>query len=157
MGASEEGEGEGEGSHLMDDHEKPPSRPAGMPRAVPTAGLALLVVVAWFSFGGSVRSWPRLATPHRLSTDWPLPVSVLTHARVLPCLTALVALSAQAPERSTLRVATWNIAAINNNPFEYWITHDDADYNALMEGVQSFIDQPGERDVPVSQVFTPAP
>jgi len=40
-------------------------------------------------------------------------------------------------------VATWNIAAINNNPFEYWITHDDADYNALMEGVQSFIDQPG--------------
>ena len=34
---------------------------------------------------------------------------------------------------------------------------DDADYNALMEGVQSFIDQPGERDVPVSQVFTPAP
>ena len=56
MGASEEGEGEGEGSHLMDDHEKPPSRPTGMPRAVPTAGLALLVVVAWFSFGGSVRS-----------------------------------------------------------------------------------------------------
>lgn len=40
-------------------------------------------------------------------------------------------------------MATWNIAAINNNPFEYWITHDDADYNALMEGVQSFIDQPG--------------
>ena len=63
--------------------------------------------------------------------------------RSAPCLTALVALSAQAPERSTLRVATWNIAAINNNPFEYWITHDDADYNVLMEGVQSFIDQPG--------------
>ena len=81
MGASEEGEGEGEGSHLMDDHEKPPRRPAGMPRAVPTAGLALLVVVAWFSFGGPVRS---LATPHRLSTDWPLPVSVLTRAHVLP-------------------------------------------------------------------------
>ena len=40
-------------------------------------------------------------------------------------------------------MATWNIAAINNNPFEYWITHDDADYNALMEGVQSFIDEPG--------------
>ena len=53
------------------------------------------------------------------------------------------ALTAQAPEKGTLRVATWNIAAINNNPFEYWITHDDADYNALMEGVQSFIDQPG--------------
>uniref|UniRef100_A0A7S0EEX2 Endonuclease/exonuclease/phosphatase domain-containing protein n=1 Tax=Phaeocystis antarctica TaxID=33657 RepID=A0A7S0EEX2_9EUKA len=114
MGSSEEGEGEGEGSHLMDEHEKPPSRQAGMPRAVPMAGLAVLVLVAWFSYGGS------------------------------------------APEKSTLRVATWNIAAINNNPFEYWITHDDADYNALMEGVQSFIDQPGERDVPVSEVFTPA-
>ena len=50
----EEGEGEGEGSHLMDDHEKPPSRRTGMPRAVPMAGLAVLVLVAWFSFGGSV-------------------------------------------------------------------------------------------------------
>ena len=59
------------------------------------------------------------------------------------------------PDKSALHVATWNIAAINNNPFEYWITHDDADYNKLMEDVQSFIDQPGERDVPVSQVFTP--
>jgi len=114
MGSSEEGEGEGEGSHLMDDHEKPPSRRTSLPRAVPVAGLAVLVLVAWFSYGGS------------------------------------------APEKGTLRVATWNIAAINNNPFEYWITHDDADYNALMEGVQSFIDQPGERDVPVSEVFTPA-
>ena len=35
------------------------------------------------------------------------------------------------PEKGVLRVATWNIAAINNNPFEYWITHDDADYNML--------------------------
>ena len=24
-----------------------------------------------------------------------------------------------------LNIATWNIAAINNNPFEYWITYDD--------------------------------
>ena len=59
--------------------------------------------------------------------------------------------------KEPLTALSWNMAAINNNPFEYWITHDDADYNALMEGVQSFIDQPGERDVPVSQVFTPAP
>ena len=99
------------------------------------------------------------------------------------------AAEAGAPEKGVLRVATWNIAAINNNPFEYWITHDDADYNRprpglgcwgqggwrvlhtthgdvrprvapqanggraanpntspntrLMEGVQSFIDEPG--------------
>lgn len=25
----------------------------------------------------------------------------------------------------SLSIATWNIAAINNNPFEYWITYDE--------------------------------
>jgi len=59
-------------------------------------------------------------------------------------------------DASVLRVVTWNIAAINNNPFEYWITHEDADYNKLMENVQGYIDAPGVRDVPVSSVFTPA-
>lgn len=54
----------------------------------------------------------------------------------------------------TLKLATWNIAAINNNPFEYWITHDDAAYNKLMLDVQEFIDSPGARDVSVSDVFT---
>ena len=53
-----------------------------------------------------------------------------------------------------LKLVTWNIAAINNNPFEYWITHEDAAYNKLMVDVQEFISQPGERDVPVGQVFT---
>lgn len=62
----------------------------------------------------------------------------------------------QKPDPSTLRVATWNIAAVNNNPFEYWITHEDAAYNKLMADVQSFIDAPGARDVAVSTVFTPA-
>ena len=104
-------------------------------------------------------------------------------------------------DESKLKTATWNIAAVNNNPFEYWVTHEDAAYNTLMQGVESFIDQPGacrcprlplaslrlaspgptgcgppsrvhpracpaapastrrcagERDVPVSEVFTPA-
>ena len=54
-------------------------------------------------------------------------------------------------------MATWNIAAINNNPFEYWITHDDADYNALMEGVQSFIDQPGAPPPSPTATLTPSP
>ena len=49
-------------------------------------------------------------------------------------------------DESKLKTATWNIAAVNNNPFEYWVKHDDASYNALMQGVESFIDQPGERD-----------
>ena len=60
-------------------------------------------------------------------------------------------------DESKLKTATWNIAAVNNNPFEYWVKHEDASYNTLMQGVESFIEQPGERDVPVSQVFTPAP
>lgn len=59
-------------------------------------------------------------------------------------------------DASVLKAVTWNIAAINNNPFEYWITHDDADYNKLMKDVQEFIDSPGARDVAVSSVFTPA-
>ena len=46
-------------------------------------------------------------------------------------------------DESKLKTATWNIAAVNNNPFEYWITHEDDAYNKLMEDVQSFIDQPG--------------
>ena len=54
----------------------------------------------------------------------------------------------------SLRVATWNIAAINNNPFEYWITHKDKAYNKLMADVQAFIDTPGNNDVPVKDVFT---
>jgi len=54
-----------------------------------------------------------------------------------------------------LNVISWNIAAVNNNPFEYWITHKDAGYNNLMEGVQEFIDSPGDRDVEISSVFTP--
>ena len=51
---------------------------------------------------------------------------------------------------------SWNVAAINNNPFEYYITHKDPKYNELMEDVQKFIDEPGEADVAVEEVFTPA-
>lgn len=55
-----------------------------------------------------------------------------------------------------LKAVTWNMAAINNNPFEYWITHKDKGYNKLMEDVSSFINAPGDRDVKVSDVFTDA-
>eukprot|EP00602_Paraphysomonas_sp_CaronLab_P005140 CAMPEP_0185035902 /NCGR_PEP_ID=MMETSP1103-20130426/28024_1 /TAXON_ID=36769 /ORGANISM="Paraphysomonas bandaiensis, Strain Caron Lab Isolate" /LENGTH=494 /DNA_ID=CAMNT_0027573185 /DNA_START=216 /DNA_END=1700 /DNA_ORIENTATION=- len=46
------------------------------------------------------------------------------------------------------------MAAINNNPFEYWITNEDPKYNTLMQGVSEFIKNPGDKDIPVSQVFT---
>jgi len=54
-----------------------------------------------------------------------------------------------------LAVTTWNIAAINNNPFEYWITYkENPEYEKLMINIELFIDDPGEKDVPVKQVFT---
>jgi len=55
-----------------------------------------------------------------------------------------------------LTVATWNIAAINNNPFEYWIHSEDEAYNKLMSDVQAFISEPGDKDVRVKEVFTDA-
>lgn len=59
--------------------------------------------------------------------------------------------------RKALSLISWNMAAINNNPFEYWITYDeDPSYDKLMQDVSSFIDSPGEKDVPVHQVFTDA-
>jgi hypothetical protein len=59
-----------------------------------------------------------------------------------------------ASNRKTLKLATWNIAAINNNPFEYWITSPDPEYNELMKKVSAFILNSQEADVPVSSVFT---
>lgn len=53
-----------------------------------------------------------------------------------------------------LVAVTWNIAAVNNNPFEYWITHKDVAYDKLMGDVENFIEAPGDRDIPVSEVFS---
>eukprot|EP00450_Noctiluca_scintillans_P015815 CAMPEP_0194508610 /NCGR_PEP_ID=MMETSP0253-20130528/38995_1 /TAXON_ID=2966 /ORGANISM="Noctiluca scintillans" /LENGTH=534 /DNA_ID=CAMNT_0039351673 /DNA_START=40 /DNA_END=1644 /DNA_ORIENTATION=+ len=53
-----------------------------------------------------------------------------------------------------IAVATWNMAAVNNNPFEYWISHDDELYVKLMTELEIFIEAPGDRDVPVGTVFT---
>ncbi|GBG23847.1 Hypothetical Protein FCC1311_000672 [Hondaea fermentalgiana] len=52
-----------------------------------------------------------------------------------------------------MEAASWNVAAINNNPFEYWISYDDDAYNGMMEDVQRFIEAPGDDDVPVSEVI----
>ena len=56
----------------------------------------------------------------------------------------------------TLSTLSWNIAAVNNNPFEYFLTHLDPKYVSLMEGVEGFIEAPGDRDIPVGSVFTQA-
>ena len=51
-----------------------------------------------------------------------------------------------------LAVATWNIAAINNNPFEYWVTYPDATYNDFMLQVEQTIS--GQADFEVNKIFT---
>ena len=64
--------------------------------------------------------------------------------------------SAVAGSSNTLKAMTWNVAAVNNNPFEYWITNDDPSYNKLMKGVSDFVEAPGAQDVTVKEVFTQA-
>lgn len=58
-------------------------------------------------------------------------------------------------EDGRMKAMTWNIAAINNNPFEYWITHDDPAYNELMSAVSMRIMYPAAKDdVLVRDIFT---
>mmetsp|Transcript_46544 Transcript_46544/g.131032 ORF Transcript_46544/g.131032 Transcript_46544/m.131032 type:complete len:621 (+) Transcript_46544:107-1969(+) len=54
-----------------------------------------------------------------------------------------------------LAITSWNIAAINNNPFEYWITYrENEEYEKLMINVEKFLEEPGDKDVPINKVFT---
>ena len=53
-----------------------------------------------------------------------------------------------------MTTCTWNIAAVNNNPLEYWTTYDSPGYMQLMVDVERMIDSPGERDdVPLGTIF----
>mmetsp|Transcript_63785 Transcript_63785/g.138709 ORF Transcript_63785/g.138709 Transcript_63785/m.138709 type:complete len:537 (-) Transcript_63785:26-1636(-) len=63
---------------------------------------------------------------------------------------------AASEEEVRIRTVSWNIAGVNNNPFEYWMTHPDPTYKSLMEAVEQFIVAPGEDDVPVHSVFSDA-
>lgn len=63
-------------------------------------------------------------------------------------------ISSTLPGAKRVNAVTWNVAAINNNPFEYWITNEDPSYNALMQSVSHFIENPGAKDVQVKDVFT---
>eukprot|EP00940_MAST-03C_sp_MAST-3C-sp2_P000036 g36.t1 len=56
--------------------------------------------------------------------------------------------------KEPLSVLTWNIAAINNNPFEYWISYENLEYEKLMMSVQNLIESPKEHDTLVSDIFT---
>lgn len=70
---------------------------------------------------------------------------------------ASAGLKKMAASHRKLQVSTWNVAAINNNPFEYWITFDEnPSYDEIMTSIEQFLEDPGDRDVPVSAVFTDA-
>ena len=56
----------------------------------------------------------------------------------------------------SLSTLSWNLAAVNNNPFEYFLTHPDPAYEKLMADVEAFMESPGEKDVRVAEVFTDA-
>jgi hypothetical protein len=58
------------------------------------------------------------------------------------------------PGEKKIRALTWNIAAINNNPFEYWITNEDPTYNRIMQNVSKFMESPGEFDVQVKDILS---
>jgi hypothetical protein len=66
-------------------------------------------------------------------------------------------ISSSATDRSRLKVLSWNIAAINNNPFEYWLTlKDDPKYDDMMNNVELFVlNPPPKKDQLVSQLLTP--
>jgi hypothetical protein len=50
-------------------------------------------------------------------------------------------------------IATWNIAAINNNPFEYWVSYPDSSYNEFMQDVEQLLAD-SNFDVCVNEIFT---
>lgn len=60
-------------------------------------------------------------------------------------------------------VLSWNVAGVNNNPFEYWVTAEEdlPAYTAMMRGVEVILqnpkavgDQKKDMDIPVRRVFT---
>jgi len=59
------------------------------------------------------------------------------------------------PASRRMQVTTFNVAAINNNPFEYWLSMpENPAYEDLMGKVEDFLENPGDKDVPVNKVFT---
>ena len=53
---------------------------------------------------------------------------------------------------TSIHAASWNISAVNNNPFEYWTSNPDPKYDSLMSAVQQFIEN-AEQDVEIHQIF----
>lgn len=74
----------------------------------------------------------------------------------LPISINSLLLGSEENSRLNVRALTWNMAAINNNPFEYWISTDLKSYNDMMENVSSYIKEPYPSDPIISTIFTDA-
>ena len=63
--------------------------------------------------------------------------------------------SSSSTSDTKLNAITWNIAAINNNPFEYYISTDMLQYNDLMNNISHIIQTPSDDiDIPINQIFS---
>lgn len=80
--------------------------------------------------------------------------SILT-SKATPSKASTIFKSAVSNGNAQIKAMTWNMAAINNNPFEYWISNDDPEYNSLMKEVSDFISHPSaDKDLKISKIFT---
>jgi hypothetical protein len=105
-----------------------------------------------------------------VTLTWLALALLLLHAPAAPAARASSTCSPSSPpgpgprKRHRLRAASWNVAAVNNNPFEYWVGGEDTQgedtqrYSRYMQSVARFIDNPhhSEEDVPLAAggVFT---
>jgi hypothetical protein len=103
------------------------------------------------AMGAASNQAPMMNSPHQL------PQQPITQDQLIAAGVAggVIDLHQSPVTNRQLQVATWNIAAINNNPFEYWITYDEnPEYEKIMTAIENFLEDPGDKDVAVSNVFT---
>ena len=111
----------------------------------PPSGCSCWSGLHWGQFP---RSW-QLRTrpgPHRrtVTATWPDVAAVAIKIEMQQNISQNISVN--------VSVATWNIAAINNNPFEYWVTYPDTTYNDFMLRVEQIIADETYREV--REVFT---
>eukprot|EP00485_Elphidium_margaritaceum_P007407 CAMPEP_0202688346 /NCGR_PEP_ID=MMETSP1385-20130828/3875_1 /ASSEMBLY_ACC=CAM_ASM_000861 /TAXON_ID=933848 /ORGANISM="Elphidium margaritaceum" /LENGTH=577 /DNA_ID=CAMNT_0049343297 /DNA_START=18 /DNA_END=1751 /DNA_ORIENTATION=+ len=86
---------------------------------------------------------PKVEAPHDVENDCK---SEAVRAEVNEVKIETVATAVRTPPPSSatsapreLSVMTWNIAGINNNPWEYYVMLDDPNYKSLMSNVEEFM------------------
>ena len=59
----------------------------------------------------------------------------------------------ESSESLSICAASWNVAAINNNPFEFWVHCPDEQYNEFMNRVEDIM-QTTDKDFNIIDIFT---